>query len=153
MKKIMILFVIVVLIILFLLICVNQKQNRRSQSIYVKINDLRLKIQIADNLKKKFLGLSGQKKMPEQEGMLFVFNQPGSHSFWMRGMKFPLDIIWINKDLEIIEIKKDIQPDSFPQIYKSIDPAKYVLEINAGLSDQYNIKEGDRCFLENYLDD
>lgn len=149
MKKITVLFIVlVVLIVLFLIIYTDQRQNRRSQSIYVEINDLKVRAQVAESFREKISGLSGRQEMPEQEGMFFIFHNPGRHSFWMRNMSFPLDIIWFNENLEVVEIKKNVQPDSFPQVYQSDDSAKYVLEINAGLSDRYNIRRGDKCSLE-----
>ncbi len=152
MKRNMILISVIIFIVsgILFLICLynNQKQNGRSQSIYVKINKLELKVQLADNFGKRLRGLSDKEKISDREGMFFIFNKPGYYPFWMKDINFPLDIIWFDENLKVIEIKKNLQPNSFPQTYQSAGLAKYVLEINAGLSDQYDIKRGDKCFLD-----
>lgn len=140
--------ILIVLIVLFLIIYPSQRQNRRSQSIYIEIKDLKVKVQLANSLWEKASGLSGRKEMPKNEGMLFIFSRPGRHFFWMKNMNFPLDIIWLDENMKVVEIDKNVQPDSFPQTYQSPGLIKYVLEINAGLSDQYDISKGDKCFLE-----
>ena len=104
-------------------------------------------------------GLSGRVQLKKDEGMLFVFVQPGIHSFWMKDMNFPIDIIWINEDAEIVYIKKDARPESFPESYgpgedvptesrgsstvKAVG-TKYVLEVVSGFSEENNLREGDR---------
>ena len=94
-------------------------------------------------------GLMFRNNLPEDQGMLFVFGKEEDVSFWMKNMVIPLDIIWINEDREVVFIKKNAQPcleDSCP----SIDPgekAKYVLEINAGLTDGIGLREGDSLQL------
>jgi uncharacterized membrane protein (UPF0127 family) len=77
--------------------------------------------------------------------MLFIINEEGIYPFWMKNTLIPLDIIWINKDKEVVFIKKDFQPCT--EICESITPdkkAKYVLEINGSLADKNNIKVGDK---------
>lgn len=90
-------------------------------------------------------GLSGRENLAENRGMLFTFDMPGVYSFWMKGMKFPLDIIWI-KGERIIGFSENISPDnSRPSIiYNPPDVVDKVLEINAGLVEKFGIKVGDR---------
>ncbi|MFA5840754.1 MAG: DUF192 domain-containing protein [Candidatus Paceibacterota bacterium] len=89
-------------------------------------------------------GLSGRSELRENEGMLFVFEQPGKYSFWMKDMKFPLDIIWIGEDMNVIYIQKNASPESYPESFVSEKNAKYVLEVFAGFADKNNLKEGDK---------
>ncbi|MEK9170582.1 MAG: DUF192 domain-containing protein [Patescibacteria group bacterium] len=112
----------------------------------IKIGDSIFKVEIADSIISQARGLSGRKNLPEDEGMLFIFNSPQICSFWMKGMNFPLDIIWISGN-KIIQIDKDVP---FPggnggdfELYSPSDPVDKVLEINAGLSDKFGIKTGD----------
>lgn len=89
-------------------------------------------------------GLSGRESMPHNHGMLFIFSEPGKHCFWMKDMNFPLDMIWINADKEVIDIREDIQPDSYPQSFCPDQPALYVLEVNAGVADKAYLTPGSK---------
>lgn len=82
--------------------------------------------------------------------MLFVFQQEGEYPFWMKNTKIPLDMIWINKDREVVFVAKNVRPceaDSCFNIMPDGD-ALYALEINAGLADNIGIKQGDRFDFE-----
>jgi uncharacterized membrane protein (UPF0127 family) len=83
--------------------------------------------------------------MADSLGMLFVFNKEEQQSFWMRNTYFSLDIIYVNKQYEIVTIQKYTQPFSDLSI-PSYEPAMYVVETNAGFCDRYKIKDGDKIF-------
>lgn len=100
-------------------------------------------IEIADDEYQTQTGLMYRDSMKNSEGMLFVFPNSDYRSFYMKNTKIALDIIYIDKDKSIVSIQKNAKPldeTSLP----SEAPAKYVLEINAGLSDQWQIERGDR---------
>lgn len=122
---------------------IPNKENR----VNIKINNFQVDAEIADTIKKRAEGLSGKNSLSEEQGMLFIFSKPGKYSFWMKDMDFPIDIIWINKDLEIVEIKKNIAPDSFPKSFFSSKLSQYVLELKSGTTEKYNIKEGDKVVI------
>ena len=117
-----------------------------------KINNHEFKLQIAKTAIEKEIGLSKYKNLVKDEGMLFTFEKPDYYSFWMKQMKFPIDIIYI-KDGKIVTIYKNVSPPKKAAegllIYKPKIPSSMVLEINAGLSSKYNLKEGDRVNLDN----
>lgn len=96
-------------------------------------------------------GLSERNSLPKDQGMLFLFDQPGDQTFWMKGMKVPIDIIFINND-RIVSISKNAQPveegNTNLPLYSSAQPSDKVLEINAGLSDEYGFKVGDQVKIE-----
>lgn len=89
-------------------------------------------------------GLSGRKKLASDRGMLFVFPQTSRQAMWMKGMKFPLDIIWIAGD-KVVDIAPEIKPAFLepPSVYLPRLPARLVLEVNAGFSKKYDLKIGD----------
>lgn len=89
--------------------------------------------------------MSGRQQLAENAGMLFVFDQPGRYAFWMRGMKFPLDFIWIKGDtvVGITEAVPVTQMDIKPR--QAIDK---VLEVNNGFVVQHQIKIGDKVKYE-----
>ncbi len=101
-------------------------------------------VQVADTENERRTGLMMRKSMRPGEGMVFLFDAEQPLSFWMKNTLMPLDIIFIDKDWKVVSIQKGAQPckaDPCP-LYPSGGPAKYVLEINAGLSDKLNIAPG-----------
>ena len=77
--------------------------------------------------------------------MLFIFEEERKASFWMKDMLIPLDMVWINKDFKVVHITKDIFPCE-PDYCPSVTPpenVKYVLEVNAGVSDEIGLLVGD----------
>ena len=101
-------------------------------------------VEIADNPLAQTLGLSGREQLEDGRGMLFIFPQPQVQKFWMKGMRFPLDIVWINND-RIVGVLYGVEPDNSesPVIYESPEPVDKVLEVNSGEVVKYNIKVGD----------
>lgn len=74
-------------------------------------------------------GLSGREGLGENDGLLFIFEEPGYPGFWMKDMKFAIDIIWLDENLTVVDVTKNAAPDSYPQIFHPKSPAQYVLEI------------------------
>lgn len=111
---------------------------------YIKIVGQNIRIDLALTPAEHMQGLSGRSQLKEDESMFFVFDQLGRYPFWMKDMKFPIDIIWIGPDLRVIYIKKNAQPESYPETYGPDLDAKYVLEVVSGFSDKNNLKVGDR---------
>jgi len=109
----------------------------------IKINDKIIATTISDTPEKREKGLSGAIKLKENTGMLFVFEQPAMHSFWMKDMLFSLDIIWMDENGNVVYIQKDAKSESYPESFTPDKPAKYVLEVNAGFSEKNNLKVGD----------
>ena len=111
----------------------------------ILIDDVALEVQIADSEPRRVRGLMFQEQLPYDEGMIFVFAEPGLYSLWMLNMQFPLDMIWFDQDGNIVHIEKNIPPcKTVVEITtcQSIVPdndASYVLEVTAGFIDQNNI--------------
>jgi uncharacterized membrane protein (UPF0127 family) len=110
----------------------------------ISIDRVAIQALIADDYCKKTLGLSGKNDLDAYEGMLFLFNTSGTYPFWMKDMKFPLDIIWISSDFSVVGIEKSLSPDTYPEIFGKNYTAQYVLELPAGFADANDIKVGDR---------
>ena len=100
-------------------------------------------IEIADDDSKREVGMMGRPTMEELQGMLFFFPEEIMASFWMKNCILPLDMIFINSRGEIVTICKNTEPFS-EQAYEATAPTLYVLEVNAGFTDKYNIKVGDK---------
>lgn len=112
------------------------------------INNVILKVEMADTQAKRQKGLGGRETLASDEGMLFVFPDAGKRAFWMKGLSFPLDFIWIKGD-KVIDLTPSVPPpvpgqaDSALPIYQSNESVDKVLEVNAGTIQRLNIKVGD----------
>jgi hypothetical protein len=120
--------------------------KKEGELVLKKVNDSiikRLDIEIADDDYQTQTGLMYRDQMDQDQGMLFVFPEADYHSFYMKNTKIALDIIYIDADKKIVSFQKNAQPFKETSL-PSIVPAKYVLEINAGLSDQWLLEVGDK---------
>lgn len=102
-----------------------------------------LDIEIADDEYQTQTGLMYRDSMEENQGMLFIFPVEDLLGFYMKNTKFALDIIYIDSDKKIVSFQKNAQPYSEDSLPSNV-PAKYVLEVNAGLADAWQLKVGDK---------
>ena len=113
----------------------------------VKIKDLIVYVDLAKTPEQQAKGLSIKNTLNENEGMLFIFDTPKEYSFWMKDMKFPIDIMWIGSDNKIVYIEKNLQPCAFFLFCTSYSPhanSKYVLEVPSNYTAKNSIVIGDR---------
>ena len=120
----------------------------------IKIDDQILVVKIADTDALRVRGLMFHDELPFDQGMLFVFDQPGIRPMWMLNMQFSLDIIWFDENLHVTAIEKNVPPcQTTIEVVTcrengvSGDNAKYVLEVTAGFVDEFNITENSRLKL------
>lgn len=100
-----------------------------------------VEVALADEEAERNQGLMDVRDLPQSKGMLFIFEESKPRSFWMANTPLPLDIIFVNEEKEIVRIHHSTQPFS-EKNFKSGEPAKYVIETNAGYSISHDIKEG-----------
>ncbi|WP_323788169.1 DUF192 domain-containing protein [Psychroserpens sp.] len=101
-----------------------------------------LDIEIADDDYSTQTGLMYRKRMENNQGMLFIFPDSDYRSFYMKNTEISLDIIYISEDKHIVSIQKNAKPMDETSL-PSEAPAKFVLEVNAGLSETWNLEKGD----------
>ena len=101
-----------------------------------------LDIEIADDEYQRQTGLMYRHSMKNHQAMLFIFKDERPRSFYMKNTEIPLDIIYLNKNKQIVSIQKNAKPYDETSL-PSQKAAQYVLEVNAGLSDKWNLKTGD----------
>ncbi len=118
-----------------------------NNDIVVSIKNSSFRMEHADTPEKRQQGLSGREKIRENEGMVFSFEQEGRQCFWMKDMKFNLDIVWIDYWEKIVHIEKNVSPSTYPKSFCPELPAKFVLEFKAGTADRLQLKEKDTIFL------
>ena len=100
-------------------------------------------VEIAETDEKRHLGLMYRMKLEENQGMLFIFQDEEEQGFYMKNTMISLDIIFVNSKKQIIKIHKNTTPYSSKTL-PSVKPALYVVEVIAGFTDKYGIKEGDQ---------
>ncbi len=109
------------------------------------INGRCFNLKIADTSEERQIGLMQHDVLKKDNGMFFIFNNEDRHSIWMKNMKFPIDIIWIDSNYNVVDVKRNAEPciDSC-EIYSPKNDAMYVLEVNTNS----NINIGDRIEIE-----
>ncbi len=109
----------------------------------------KLNIEIADDEYQTETGLMYRKSMDDNQGMLFIFPDSQYRYFYMRNTEIPLDIIYIDQDQTIVSIQKNAKPFDERSL-PSEGPAKYVLEINGGLSTAWGLEKGDKILFSKF---
>lgn len=106
-------------------------------------NSSEFELEIAETREQWTIGLMNRRNMDKEKGMVFIFPEESMQAFWMKNTYIPLDIIFLDSNQEVVNIEKNAVPLNETNRYRSISPARYVIELNAGVSDKYNIKPGD----------
>lgn len=118
-----------------------QQQLRPKQM--VAIGNASVQAEVVDTPEARAKGLSGRSSISSEEGMLFVFGEDKEWAIWMKEMKFPIDIVWLDSDKKVVHFAENIQPDAEPYVeYKPPLPTRYVLELQAGKVKQADIRIG-----------
>lgn len=99
----------------------------------ISVGNKSVRVTIADSPQEIVRGLSGIQSLGADEGMLFVFPEPTTPAFWMKDMRFAIDIIWLDENKNIIDIERNVSPDTYPKKFEPSRPVRYVLETNPGL--------------------
>ena len=122
----------------------------------VQLDDKLLQVYIADTDPRRMRGLMFETEsfLADDKGMLFVFDEPGNRSMWMKNMQFHLDIIWFSENGNVVSIKKNVPPCITPvevmsckSVGVSADNTKYVLELISGYVDEHSITEDSQLEL------
>lgn len=134
-----------------LIISKEVRSGNGYRQVNVSVNGQVLIADIAATDEQIVKGLSVKNTLAENEAMLFVFNNEGEHTFWMKNMKFPIDIIWIDADKTVVHIEHSLQPcssDLLCPTYKPVDDSLYVLETVAGFAEKHDIAKGTAVHFE-----
>lgn len=140
-------FVVLLVLLSFVVLAdTNNSSQRGSLStpgcIGLEYGEKCFELEVADTNQTRKLGLSSRDSLAKNNGMLFVFEAPSEQCFWMKDMRFDLDIIWTDESKRINKIEKNVSPSSYPESFCAAE-TKYVLEFNAGFAELYGLKVGD----------
>ena len=128
---------------------VNKGLPVKTVSVVTAAGVRKFEMEVASNDADRRIGLMNRRSLDENRGMLFIFESQGFLSFWMKNTLIPLDMIFVDEGGGVCHIVRNAQPcravnDSDCAKYSSEYPARYVLEIGAGLAQKFGIAPGDR---------
>jgi hypothetical protein len=109
--------------------------------------DVRVQVEVADDMDEMQMGLMGRTALAEDAGMLFVYPKERELSFWMKDTLIPLSIAFMDAEGRIVDIQDMKALDDKPPHYMSAEPARYALEVNEGFFDERGVEVGDRARL------
>ena len=117
------------------------------------IGEVPIRVDIANTREELIQGLSGKDNLGAVNGLLFVFPETKNHAIWMKDMNFPIDIVWISEDLVVINVERNVSPETYPTTFKPNSPARYALETEAGFTNTVGIQKGQKVWVpKNHLD-
>lgn len=132
------------------LLCTAWYYQKNPLTATVTIRDITYRVDVAVTPKEKEIGLGGRESLKAGTGMLFPYDHTEAFSFWMKGMNFPIDIVWI-RDTTIVDISEKVPvPQGGPlKVYSPKEPVNKVLEIPSGDVSKYGFKVGDTIAIDN----
>lgn len=148
-KKRIIILIGLVLVVFLLLFLPKILHDSKNTQVCFKENCFY--VEIASTESQRARGLMYREHLDENTGMLFVFEKEDIYPFWMKNTLISLDMIWVNKNNEVVFIEKNALPckDNICYNISPDRPAIYVLEINAGMVEKLNISLRDKIILKN----
>lgn len=151
MNKYIIGFIGFIIIIALAIVLLSSQAGLFGKKADLQLGTTKLKLDVADTEAKREVGLSGRNALSDTQGMLFIFDSPTTPSFWMKGMKFPIDIIFLNNKKIITIFKNAPAPKTITEIpttyYQPSSPINNVVELKAGSAEKFNLREGDTLKL------
>ncbi len=119
--------------------------NNGYQQVSVTVNGVKLVADVAATETQRTKGLAVKDHLNENESMLFVFPSESNQAFWMKDMKFPIDIIWMNANKTVVHVEHSLDPCPAIGYCKTYSPGAnslYVLETVAGFADRHGVTNG-----------
>lgn len=108
----------------------------------MRLGEGRWHLDVAHTPEQLQCGLSHRIAVPEDAGMFFVFEEDDHHKIWMKDMQIPLDIFWLDEHYTVVDIAENVAPETYPEAFTPAVPARYVIELNAGSAEKFNIDIG-----------
>lgn len=125
------------------------QQKEQNETALVSVGGKNLTAALSTTPKSQSEGLAIKDSINQNEGMLFIFESPQKYSFWMKDMKFPIDILWMDSSGKIVHIEKNLQPCIFLLPCPSYSPPEdslYVLEVISNFTNKFDINIGDKVY-------
>lgn len=120
-------------------------QDGREQTLL--IGNTQLRVGVADDRDERAQGLGGVTSLADNTGMLFIFDTDDNWSMWMKGMKIPLDMIWVDSTYQVVHIEENVEPSTYPDTFAAGQPVRFVIETPAFFVRNHNITVGDTVYI------
>lgn len=125
------------------LLVVGYYFSRGPATVTLTLHDTPFRTYVADTAHLREVGLGGRRGLAENEAMLFVFDTPHRLGFWMKDMRFPIDILWLDSEKRVVMMLNDVRPDTYPRVFYGPETSKYVVEMVALNAGKIGIQVGD----------
>lgn len=113
----------------------------------VHIGDTWVRLEFATTTSARELGLGNRAALAPGTGMLFVFPRDGFYAFWMKDMRFAIDIVWLDASGRVVTIRDAVSPGTYPASFSPASPVRFVLELPAGFAAAHGVRVGDSLAL------
>lgn len=143
-------FIVVSIVVLLAVAAINVIVPRLQPSTTLQIGDGVFRATLAMDYESRERGLAGVEELPDDEAMIFVFDHASRWGIWMKDMVIPIDIVWLDDDKKVVDIVRNVQPESIQQhtTYRPESDAKYAIEFAAGTVEAKSIKIGRMATFE-----
>lgn len=139
----LVIFAVIALLTLSLLIV---RAINVPETVKVRLGSTVFDARLADTPAKRERGLSGTTHLKADEAMLFVFDHDDKWALWMKGMNYPIDIVWLDHTKTVVQMARSVQPSTYPrQKFASTVPTRYVIELPAGSVDRSLVTIGSKA--------
>ena len=118
--------------------------------LWVELADQRYAVEVADDNAERARGLMFRDRLAEGHGMLFIHDREEPQAYWMKNTRIPLDILYFDDARVLVSQQRDVPPCSAGNAcpsYPSDEPARYVLELNAGVAEKLGLQDGSELTL------
>jgi uncharacterized membrane protein (UPF0127 family) len=138
-----------IIICLWIVIGVTSCIHAEVRMIPLYIGSEKFTVEIADTIEKQAIGLMFRKNVPDDFGMLFIYDVEDYHGYWMKNCLVHLDIIYLNKEKQVVDMYINVPPckEEPCKTYVTRVPAQYVLELRGNRAKEINLKIGDSIFF------
>lgn len=148
-RKRRLLAVIILLVAIGLAIAATQETSfapandgQRKEVTSISFDDNKILAEVVRSIPDKQKGLGGRDTIGSPGAMLFIYDRPDPACFWMKDMRFAIDIVWLDADKKVVSIKERVSPSTYPESFCPKEPAQYVLELPEGKSQELGLHSG-----------
>ena len=133
------------LIVVGIILCLAAGFAYQARQQHIVLNGNRFSSEIMDTNQLRQKGLSGRSNIGQDNAMIFVFDDTARHCFWMKDMKFNIDMVWLDAGNKVVAIEKRVSPGSYPTSY--CHNGTKVIELAAGTTERIKLRVGDHIDL------
>lgn len=132
--------IVLVVAVIFTVVGGDANKDKPSELI-LKTSAVSYRLEAVSTPERQIKGLSGRADLPADTGMIFVYTEEAERCFWMKDMRFNIDIIWVSAEKRVTRIVGNLSPGTYPKSFCA--DARYVIELDAGEAARGGLRRGD----------